>query len=183
MKRKIDVTLLGQRFSVRSERDEAYVHALAGFVGRRFEELKRVTRASSSHQLSLLVALNLADELFQAEERASLTREEIRKQTGSLVEKLARALAAAEAEAAALGEDDAELGAGLDDGFDDGLEDDVDNEGDVGHRQDEPEEPEEPEEPDEPDEPEDGGDDDVSPAHSLPPQMVTVQRSGLAPYR
>jgi cell division protein ZapA (FtsZ GTPase activity inhibitor) len=108
VKRKVELTLLGQRFSVRSDRDESYVQSLAGFVGRRFEEVKRVSRGSNSEQLSLLLALNLADELFQAEERAAASRDQIRQQTANLVDKLSRALAAAEAETSELDTIDAQ---------------------------------------------------------------------------
>ena len=81
MKEKVEVTLLGQSFTVRSDKDEAYVHSLASFVTRRYEELQRQTRAVSSHELALLVALNLADELFQCEEQAELSRKEIRERS------------------------------------------------------------------------------------------------------
>jgi cell division protein ZapA (FtsZ GTPase activity inhibitor) len=93
MKRKVDVTLLGQQFAVRSDRDEAYVHALANFVGKKFEEMKRQARAASAQQLTLLVALNLADELFQTVERQAASRLEVRRRTEALVEKLNAAMA------------------------------------------------------------------------------------------
>lgn len=93
MKRKVEVTLLGQRFTVRSEKDEAYVHGLAGYVARKYDELKRSARTTSRDQLALLVALNLADELFQQVERAAASRDEVRRHSEALVQKLAAALA------------------------------------------------------------------------------------------
>ncbi len=78
MKRKVEVSLLGQSFTVRSDKDEAHVHALANFVTRRFETLQHKTRTVGTHELALLVALNLAEELFEAEERAKEVREVIR---------------------------------------------------------------------------------------------------------
>jgi cell division protein ZapA len=72
MKRKVDVNLLGQHFSVRTERDAEYVQSLAAFVTRRFEELKKGAKAASTQQIALLLALNLADELQQAVERGDV---------------------------------------------------------------------------------------------------------------
>jgi cell division protein ZapA (FtsZ GTPase activity inhibitor) len=95
VKRKVEVTLLGQRFTVRSEKDEAYVHGLAGYVARKYDELKRSARTTSRDQLALLVALNLADELFQQIDRAASTRDEVRRHSEALVQKLAAALALA----------------------------------------------------------------------------------------
>lgn len=65
MKRKYEVSLMGQRFTLRSERDEEYVQNLAKFVAQQIEEIRRKTRTVSTHQVALLVALNLADQLFQ----------------------------------------------------------------------------------------------------------------------
>gem|GEM_PF-564657 len=100
MKRKVEVTLLGKRFTVRSEKDEAYVHALANFVTRRFEEVQRSARTLSSHDLALLVALNIADDLFAAEDRANATREEVQTRTERLMDHLKAALGPEDVEAA-----------------------------------------------------------------------------------
>lgn len=107
MKRKVEVTLLGQRFTVRSEKDEAYVHGLASYVGRKLDELKRSARSMSRDQLAMMVALNLADELFQQVERAATTRDEVRRHSEALMQKLAAALALVESaeDAASVGEE------------------------------------------------------------------------------
>jgi cell division protein ZapA len=88
VKEKVEVTLLGQSFTVRSDKDEAYVHSLASFVTRRYEELQRQTRTVSSHDLALLVALNLADELFQSEDRAELCRKEVRERSIQILQNI-----------------------------------------------------------------------------------------------
>ena len=93
MKDKVEVSLLGQNFTVRSDKDETYVHSLASFVTRRYEELQRQTRTVSSHELALLVALNLADELFRAEESAQASRAEIRERSLQILENIDGTLA------------------------------------------------------------------------------------------
>lgn len=86
MKRKVEVTLLGQRFTLRSEQDVAYVHSLANFVSRKLEEIRHQTRTVSSHDLALLAALNIADELFQCERRNAEARGELREFSQTLLE-------------------------------------------------------------------------------------------------
>lgn len=81
MKRKVEVTLLGQRFTVRSDREESYLHQVAHFVNHKFDELQRQSRTATSHQLALLVAMNLADEMFRSEERHARVRNDLRNRT------------------------------------------------------------------------------------------------------
>lgn len=93
MKRKVDVTLLGHRFTVRTEKDEAYVHGLAAHVTRKVEDVRRQMRSASREEQVLLVALHLVDELCEAQERAAERRAEVRRHTQAMVQKLTLALA------------------------------------------------------------------------------------------
>ena len=93
MKRKVDVTLLGHRFTVRTERDEAWVHSLAAQLTRRLEDARRQMRNASREVLILFVALNLIDELTEEVERSSSTRAELRRHTEQMIGKLSAALA------------------------------------------------------------------------------------------
>jgi cell division protein ZapA (FtsZ GTPase activity inhibitor) len=92
MKRKVDVSLLGHRFTVKTERDEAWVHGLAAQITRRLEEAKRSMRNASREEQILIVALNLADELFEEVERSASARAELRKHTQQMIVKLSQAL-------------------------------------------------------------------------------------------
>ena len=92
MKRKVDVSLLGHRFTVRTEKDEAYVHGLAAQVARRLEDAQRKMRHASLTEQVLLVALTLADELSEQCERAATTRAEVRQHTEAVIGKLSAAL-------------------------------------------------------------------------------------------
>jgi cell division protein ZapA (FtsZ GTPase activity inhibitor) len=94
MKRKVDVILLGHRFTVRTEKDEAYVHALAAQVTRRIDEVRRAMKNATPHEQALLVALNLVDELCEERERAAGARAEVRRHTDSIIAKLSTALLA-----------------------------------------------------------------------------------------
>lgn len=74
VKRRVDVTVMGLPLSVRTERDDAWVHGLANTVTRRLEELKRGAKNASAQQLAVLLALNMAEELqLEREKNAALS--------------------------------------------------------------------------------------------------------------
>ena len=62
-KRRVDVNIMGMSLAVRTEREDAWIHGLAGQLSRRLEELKRAAPRANAQQLAVLVALNLAEEL------------------------------------------------------------------------------------------------------------------------
>lgn len=92
MKRKVDVVLLGHRFTVRTEKDEAFVHSLAAQVARRVEDVRRAMRNATPHEQALLVALQLIEELTEERERAAATRADVRRHTDARIAKLSAAL-------------------------------------------------------------------------------------------
>jgi cell division protein ZapA len=71
VKRRVDVTVMGLPLSVRTEREDAWVHGLANQVSRRLEELRRGAKNATTQQLAILVALNLAEELQQEREKTA----------------------------------------------------------------------------------------------------------------
>ena len=67
--RKVEVSLLGQRFQLRSDKSDEYLHGLARFVSERLEAIQKSSASSSVTQsMALLLCLNLADQLFEKEE-------------------------------------------------------------------------------------------------------------------
>lgn len=67
-RKKVEVVLLGQRLSLRSNRSEQYLQKLANFVADQIEDVRRGSRSISTHQSVLLICLKLADMLKQKEE-------------------------------------------------------------------------------------------------------------------
>ena len=76
IKRRVDVEIMQLPLSVRTERDDAWVHGLAGQVNRLLDELRRAAPSASPQQLAVLVALNLAEELQLERERSAAIRED-----------------------------------------------------------------------------------------------------------
>lgn len=87
-KQRFEVTLFGQNFTLRSDRDASYVQALASYVTKELENMQKITRAVSTHHVSLLVAMNLADKLFRREEELELATSELKALTKATLEKV-----------------------------------------------------------------------------------------------
>ncbi|HZS39525.1 MAG TPA: cell division protein ZapA [Polyangia bacterium] len=74
MKRSVAVTIAGQRFTLKSDAEEAYVQGLATLVDEKMREVQRGAKTAAPHAVAVLAALQLADEL----EREKRGRRELR---------------------------------------------------------------------------------------------------------
>ncbi len=62
MKRPVDVEIMGQKFTLRSEEEESYVREVAGYVDGKIQEVLKTTRPVAKFNVAMLAALNIADE-------------------------------------------------------------------------------------------------------------------------
>ena len=69
--RVITVEIAGQRYPIRSTLDANYVTELAAYVDRKMRTASDSAPASDIVGLAILVALNVADELFRARQERS----------------------------------------------------------------------------------------------------------------
>ncbi len=96
MKRSVTVDVAGQKFTLRTDADEAYVRSLAEFVNEKISEVKAPSssggRTLSTHALAILAALNIADELFQARQGHAELKQRVRDKAKRLDELLDKAL-------------------------------------------------------------------------------------------
>lgn len=74
---KVEVSLFGQRFVVKTERNEEYVYALVRRVNKILEDIRKQTKVSSTHHVALLAAIHLADCLLHKEEEVIKLQEEV----------------------------------------------------------------------------------------------------------
>ena len=77
MKRSVAVTIAGQRYTIKSDAEEAYVQTLADLVDARVRDVQRGAKAAPAHAVAVLAALQIADEL--ARSRDELARERDRR--------------------------------------------------------------------------------------------------------
>jgi cell division protein ZapA (FtsZ GTPase activity inhibitor) len=70
MKRTVTLDIAGVRYRMASDADEAHLGRLAALINERIEQLgPKVAKTATPAQLLAVVALGLADELVQSEER------------------------------------------------------------------------------------------------------------------
>jgi cell division protein ZapA len=88
LKRSVTVEVAGQKLSLRTDADEEYVRSLAELVNAKISEVKAPSssggRTLSTHALAILAALNLADELFQAQRGHAELRRQVREKAKRL---------------------------------------------------------------------------------------------------
>ena len=78
MKQSIDVEIAGQRLTIKSDEGAAYVQELADYVDGHLRQLIPGGRASYNLQrVALLVAIQLADELFCEKDLHSQFRQKV----------------------------------------------------------------------------------------------------------
>ena len=69
MLRSVTVDVMGQRFTLKTDADEAYVRSLARLVSDKIAEAKTGGRTFSTHALAILAAMNIADDLLTLKRR------------------------------------------------------------------------------------------------------------------
>ena len=65
MKQSVQVDIAGQTLSIRSDEGPQYVRELAEYVDAQLREMTLGKRPASPHRVALLLAMQIADELFR----------------------------------------------------------------------------------------------------------------------
>jgi cell division protein ZapA len=62
MKKAVEVEIMGERITLRTDADESHVRNVAGYVDRKMQEVLKTTRPAAKASVAMLAALNIADE-------------------------------------------------------------------------------------------------------------------------
>ena len=92
--RSLNLTVAGQKLSLKTDADAAYVRSLAKYVTEQMELTKNSARQVPTQQIALLTALNVADELFQARSEQQDFRRRVRAKAQSILKAINRELKA-----------------------------------------------------------------------------------------
>ena len=88
-KQSVTVEVAGQKFSLRTDADEGYVRSLARYVTDKLMEVKSGgSRTVSTYNLAILVAMNIADDLFQERESARTLKRRVRDKSRTILDLL-----------------------------------------------------------------------------------------------
>ena len=87
VKRSVQVEIAGQQLTIRSDEGAEYVHQLAEYVDAHLRVLsggRRITSSTGLQRVALLVAMQLADELFREKDLHQRFRRRVADRLGSL---------------------------------------------------------------------------------------------------
>lgn len=78
MKKTTEISIMGQKFMIRSESNDDYVQQVADFVDEKIGEVMQSTKSVASLNVAILAAMNIADEYFKfrRDKEDSLTKAE-----------------------------------------------------------------------------------------------------------
>jgi cell division protein ZapA (FtsZ GTPase activity inhibitor) len=65
LKKRFDIRVMDQDFSILSDKEDAYAERVVGFVNDRARETRKAVKDGTDLGIAILVALNIADELFE----------------------------------------------------------------------------------------------------------------------
>ncbi len=76
--RTYEVKILGQRYKIRSDEGEDYIQTLADYLNEQLAEVQKGTRSVATHNVAILAALNITDNLFKSQEQKEKISTEVR---------------------------------------------------------------------------------------------------------
>ncbi|MEW5768686.1 MAG: cell division protein ZapA [bacterium] len=80
-KHRTEVEIFGQTYTIKGDEEPDYVRQLANYVDQEMRNITQKTNTTSTGKVAVLVALNIADELFK-------TRRLINEKVASLTERI-----------------------------------------------------------------------------------------------
>ena len=85
---RVEVEILGQKYTIKSEADPKYVKDIAAYVEKRAKSVEGQIRGQDPVKALALAALYIADELFRAREELSTYEGDLPKRIGAMVDLL-----------------------------------------------------------------------------------------------
>src|SRR5262249_29345817 len=83
-KNRVDVEILGQKYTIRTEASPEYVRELAGYVEQRVREIRGDGPAQDPVKLLALAALYITDELYRVKDERTVAEKDTSARLGAL---------------------------------------------------------------------------------------------------
>ncbi len=84
--KSVEVSIMGQKFMVRSESDDNYVVEVAQFVNKKIADIIAKTKSVPSLNVVLLAAMNIADEYFKYKNKKDESFQQVEKKIAQMIE-------------------------------------------------------------------------------------------------
>ncbi|PIR25956.1 MAG: hypothetical protein COV43_02905 [Deltaproteobacteria bacterium CG11_big_fil_rev_8_21_14_0_20_42_23] len=85
-KNSVEVSLMGQKFEVKSDSNEQYVEQIAAYVNKRIEQVLKGSKSVASLNVALLVAMNITAEFFKYRDEKDRKVSQIEKKVQDMIE-------------------------------------------------------------------------------------------------
>ncbi|MDO8462297.1 MAG: cell division protein ZapA [Deltaproteobacteria bacterium] len=86
MKRAVEITLLNQKFTVKTDADDGQVQRLTDYVEKKLSEMQGGSKTTPLLGVALLTCLNIAEEYFKLKESRSGTVVKAEKKIKDLIQ-------------------------------------------------------------------------------------------------
>jgi cell division protein ZapA len=87
-RRTVTIEIGGQKFPLRTDADDGYVKALAALVNEKIDEVRAGARTLSTQSVTVLAALQLADELETMRRKHAELKRQVRERGARILELL-----------------------------------------------------------------------------------------------
>lgn len=84
--KSVEVSIMGQKFMVRSDSDDHYVVDIANFVNKKIADIISKTKSVPSLNVVLLAAMNIADEFFKYKSKKDQNFQAVEKKIAQMIE-------------------------------------------------------------------------------------------------
>ena len=85
LKKRFNIKVMGQEFSVLSDRGDEYVEGVVKYVNDRAKELGFASKDIPNISIAILVALNIADEFFKLKEEKETFYNQLENRSQNLI--------------------------------------------------------------------------------------------------
>ena len=88
-RKAVSVRIAGEEHTIRANADPEYTRACARYVDQRVAEIRGKAGLLETHRATILAALSISDELFQARDEIERLRQEVAARAAGLARRLA----------------------------------------------------------------------------------------------
>ena len=88
MTKPIEVDIFGQRYTIKGATDEVYVNRVAAYVDEQMQQLAKGMKTATPTKVAVLAAINIAHQLFQAEQCREQGEADVERRATCLMESI-----------------------------------------------------------------------------------------------
>jgi cell division protein ZapA len=85
LKKRFDIEILGQEVSVLTDRGDEYVKGVVDYINERAKEIGEASKEIPKMSVAILLALNMADELFLLRREKAFAEKELEEKFKDLI--------------------------------------------------------------------------------------------------